>query len=297
MRVLVRNPNSGNRSDSRRAAEIAEKRGFTVRDSNARGETRTIAREVAPDADLVAACGGDGTLNEVVSGVDDAGALDSTELGVVPAGTGNNFARNVGVPDIKTAFDVLDDGDCRSLDLGMADDRIFVNSCVGGLTAESSSKTTPERKRQLGVLAYVLQTLAETRRFEGLQLDVRADDGETVVYQGEAVMLLVGNGRRFPGESFRQADVEDGLLNVVIIERRPAIDYVAAAAADRLLRRDADHLTRVRVPHLQVTHEGDPVQFSLDGEMLTEDDIDLRCRPGAVRFRVGETYRPHPPAQ
>ncbi|WP_255195414.1 diacylglycerol/lipid kinase family protein [Halorarius litoreus] len=299
MRVLVRNPNSGDRETSKRAARLAKKRGFDVRASAARGETRSIAAEAAaePDVTQVVACGGDGTLNEVVRGVADADALADVEIGVVPAGTGNNFAENVGIPNIETAFEVLRRGERRRLDLGWVaeDDRPFINSCVGGLTAESSAKTTPASKKRLGVLAYVLRTLAETRTFEGLKLDVRAGDAGDQVWTGEAIMLLVGNGRRFPGERMRQANMEDGRCNVVIIERRPAMDYLTRGAADRLLRKDATHLTRLKVSRLDVTHDGDPAVFSLDGEIFERNALTLRSRPGAMRFRVGEGYEPTPP--
>ena len=300
VRVLVRNPNSGDRETSRRAKRLATDRGWEVRDSTGPGGTHDLAAAAAADEDVtaVAACGGDGTLNEVVRGVDDAGALDRVELGVVPAGTGNDFADNLGIRGLKAAFDVLESGDSRRLDLGVAtvagDERVFVNSCVGGLTAEASAKTTPERKRRLGPLAYVLSTLAESRRFGGLQLDVRAGPRGDRLWRGEAVMLLVGNGRRFPGERGKQANMEDGLLNAVIFERAPTIDYLASGAADRLLRRDAGYLTRVKVPRLDVTHTGDPARFSLDGEMLRTNELTLRARAGAMRFRVGPRYDPDP---
>lgn len=304
MRVLVRNPNSGDRETSKRAAQLATSRGFDVRNSTAPGETRTLAAEAAGETEVtqVVACGGDGTLNEVVRGVGDADAFDDVELGVVPAGTGNDFADNLGIRGIEHAFNVLADGDLRRLDLGWFEDetRPFVNSCVGGLTAEASAKTTPAAKKRLGVLAYVLRTLAETRSFEGLELDVRAggdgstaDRGETL-WTGQAVMLLVGNGRRFPGERMRQANMEDGLLNVVIIERAPTIDYLSQGAADKLLRRGASHLSRLKVPRLDVRHEGDPVVFSLDGETLERNDLTLRARQGAMRFRVAGSYDPEP---
>jgi diacylglycerol kinase family enzyme len=172
--------------------------------------------------------------------------------------------------------------------------RPFLNSCVWGLTAEASARTKPESKRRLGVLAYVLTTLQHTRSFEGLHLDVRAGPNRDPVWEGEAAMLLIGNGRRFPGEERKQADMEDGRLNVVIIERVPAIDYLSAGAADRLLRRGASHLLRVKVPSL-VVDASEPRQFSLDGELFERRHLEVQARPGAMEFVVGDTYRPHPP--
>lgn len=307
-RALIRNPNSGNRARSRRAAAIAERRGYEVYESAARNETVDLAREVAPETDLLAACGGDGTLNEVVRGVDEADALDDTVLGVVPAGTGNDFADNIGVRSVKHAFDVLDGGEERRLDLGVADapgevaetpddpspPRPFLNSCICGLTAEASAKTSPRLKKRLGVLAYVMATLQHTRSFEGLRLDVRAGPDRDRVWTGEAVMLLIGNARRFPGEERRQANVEDGRLNVVIIENRPALNYLTVGAADRLLRRGGSHLTRVTVPEL-VVDANEPRQFSLDGEMIQRRHLEVRSRPRAMRFKVGDAYDPYPP--
>lgn len=304
-RVLVRNPHSGDRKRTLRAKELAEKRGFDVRDSTGPGKTLTLAREAADEgAEQVVACGGDGTLNEVVRGVDEADRLEQTVLGVVPAGTGNDFADNVGIRGVEHAFEMLDSGRERRLDVGMvqtsngdedADERYrpFLNSCVCGLTAEASARTRPDLKKRLGVVAYVLSTLQHTRQFEGLQLDVRAGPNRDPVWQGEAVMLLVGNGRRFPGEERRQANMEDGLMNVVILEDVPAIDFLSKGAADKLLRRGASHLTRVKVPHL-VVDASKPRQFSLDGEMVERRHLEANSRKGAMRFVVGEAYQPTP---
>ncbi|WP_338729661.1 YegS/Rv2252/BmrU family lipid kinase [Haladaptatus sp. DJG-WS-42] len=293
-RIIVRNPNSGDRKRSKRANEIGEKRGYEVWNSTKKGETHTLAREAAAEADLVVACGGDGTLNEVVRGVAEAEALSDVELGVIPAGTGNDFADNIGIKSVPHAFDVLEKGAVRTLDLGWAADRPFINSCVAGVTAEASAATTPAQKRRLGVLAYVMNTLQKTQAFDGLKIDVRASENGDVLWQGEAIMLLIGNGRRFPGEQMKQANMEDGLMNVVILKRVPTIDYFTQGAVNRLLQRGASHLTRLKVPQLTLTHEGEPVHFSLDGEMLKLNTLSARSRRGAMRFHVGPTYDPAP---
>ena len=295
-RVLVRNPASGDGQASDRARELAVGRGYDVRDSDEPGETVDLAAAAVDEgADLVAACGGDGTLNEVVRGVAECDALDDVRLGVVPTGTGNDFAGNVGVQTVEHAFDVLDDGDVRRLDLGRADGRPFVNSCLGGLPAEASAQTSPTMKRRLGSMAYVLSTLQHVRTFDALRLDIRAGPEEAdPVWAGEAVMLIIANGRNLPGGDLAQSNVEDGLLDVVVIERVPSIDYLTRGAADRLLRRDVEYLTRLRVPSLAITHDGEPVQFSLDGEMIRRARLQVDCLTGAMSFHVGEAYEPDP---
>lgn len=305
--MLVRNPESGDGRQSERARDIAESRGYDVRNSTSGDDARTLAREAAAEgAATIVACGGDGTLNAVVRGVDEAGKLDDVRLGVVPAGTGNDFADNVGIRGVDHAFEVVESGEERRIDIGSvrwtdgssdadagAPD-LFLNSCVCGLTAEASARTTPVAKRRFGVLAYVLSTLQRTRSFEGLELDVRAGADREPAWSGQALMLLVGNGRRFPGEGMQQANMEDGLLNVVVVEHAPALNYLRSGAADALLRRDASHLTCLKVPHL-VVDAATPRQFSLDGEMVEERHLVADCRPGAMRFAVGETYDPSPP--
>lgn len=294
-RIVVRNPQSGDGKRTRQARDIALQRGYEVVDTQGAAHTVELAADAAGRADVVVACGGDGTLNNVVRGVRDADRLEDVALGVIPGGTGNDFADNIGVRDIQHAFEVVETGEERRLDLGVANDLPFLNSCVGGLTAEASARTSSQLKRRLGVLAYVLTTFAIVRSFEALELHVSAGYDRDPVWTGDALMLLVGNGRRFPGEEQRQANMEDGLLNVVIIENRPPLEYLSSGAADRLLRRDATYLTQVKVSHLFVSHVGDPVQFSLDGGLIETNEITADTEAGAMRFLVGPTYDAHPP--
>jgi diacylglycerol kinase family enzyme len=213
---------------------------------------------------------------------------------VIPAGTGNDFADNVGIRGVRHALEVIETGERRRLDIGVANGRPFLNSCVGGLTAESSARTSGDLKRRLGVLAYVLTTFSMVRNFDARELHVTAGPDRDPVWEGDALMLLVGNGRRFPGERMRQANMEDGRLNVVVIEERPALEYLSDGAADRLLRRGSGYTTRMNVSHLQVAHDGDPVRFSLDGAMIETGELVADCDPGAMCFLVGPSYDPNP---
>ena len=293
-RVVVRNPNSGDGKRTRRARDLAVERGWEVVDSEGGEHATELAAEAAERADTVVACGGDGTLNKTVRGVHEAGRLDDVSLGVVPAGTGNDFADNVGIRGVDHAFDVVESGETRRLDLGEVNGRPFLNSCVGGLTAESSARTSRALKRRVGVLAYVLTTLSVAHDFESLSLWVSVGPERDPVWSGEALLLLVGNGRRFPGERMRQANMEDGLVNVVIVRDAPVLDYLSTGAADRLLGRGSSYVTRVKASHLHVTHDGGPVQFSLDGETMVADELTVDSRPGAMQFHVGEGYDPDP---
>ncbi|WP_136717256.1 diacylglycerol/lipid kinase family protein [Halorientalis salina] len=298
-RVLIVNPASGTRSHQDQLSALAAEHGFAVRETEREGHAVDLASEAASEgASVVAAAGGDGTVNEVVEGLVAAGALDAVRFGIVPTGTGNNFAKNVGITGLSQAFEVMERGDERTVDLGFADDRPFLNSCVGGLTAEASRETTPEMKADLGVVAYVLNTVRTAVDFEGTPLHIETGDAGEETWTGNAVLLLVGNGRRFPTRGQAQADMEDGRFDVAIIEDTPGSNLAGLArstALERLLGADADYVTRLKTDRLvvSVTAE-DPATFSLDGEMVTAGELTIETRPAALRLRVGDAYDPHP---
>lgn len=296
-RVLICNPVSGSEDHVDRVLELAREHDFETRVTEGEGDAVRFASDAAADgADLVAAAGGDGTINEVVNGLHEVDERDAA-LAVVPAGTGNNFASNLGVESIDAAFDAIERDERRTIDIGLADDRAFINSCVGGVTAEASGSTTPDEKRALGVLAYVRETIEAAATFEPIPLRVTlADEREgRERWAGEAVFVLVGNARRFTNARRAQANVEDGLFEVTIVEQASLVNLVGEATLERLFDREAEHIVRRRVPSLAVESLGErPVEYSLDGELLETASLELETRPSALAVVVGPGYQPDP---
>lgn len=292
--VVIVNPNSGSGDHVDAIREGSESRGYTVELTGAEGEAVDLARAAARGgASTVVAAGGDGTVNEVVRGIDHADALDRVTFGVVPVGTGNNFAKNIGIPDAETAFAVLEDGERRRIDLGRADGNLFVNSCIAGLTADSSGETSVEMKNRLGVLAYVITTLRSVPDFESLRLAVEISGAEA--WTGEAICVLIGNGRRFTTAGGAQANMEDGLLDVTIIEDVSALDLMSDTVGEQLLGRDAEHVVHSQASALDITiRNPKSVRFSLDGEIVQRKRLTVGVEPGALTVAVGETYDPDP---
>ena len=291
---LVYNPLSGNAEHTDEIYDYADEYGITVHETSESGDAIKFARE--SDADCLGAAGGDGTLHEVVRGLYEADALDSTVVGVVPTGTGNNFAGNVGVEGIEAGFETLVGGETRAVDLGIANRRPFVNSAIAGLTADASSETTSEMKDSLGVLAYVVNTVRTATDFDGLPLEIETAAGDDS-WSGDAAFVLVGNGRRFPVEGRTQANMEDGRFEITVIEDRPTGQLVGEATIRRVLGSDTANITRLESPSLSISvREGDPGTFSLDGEMLSARELDIDVDPGALSLRVGDGYEPDPPA-
>ena len=297
-RVLVLNPASGDGDHVDEVVDLGDEHGFDVRKTAEPGDAMRFARECAPDAGLIAAAGGDGTVNAVVNGLVAADALETTTVAVVPAGTGNNFATNVGVRGIDHAFTVIEDGRRRSIDIATANDRVFINSCVGGLTAEASSETSAASKAELGVLAYVKNTLETVSGFDSLPLRVQTVSGSngvrTRAWEGEAMFVLVGNCRRFTGARTAQANVEDGLLEVTIVADASATDLLRDAALEGLFDRESDHIVQRRTPSLVIESRRDAIEYSLDGEMLEAETLSLETGPRSLSIAVGEGYQPDP---
>jgi diacylglycerol kinase family enzyme len=333
-RVLVLNPVSGTGDHVAEVRSRAADHGFEVRATEGEGDAIEFAREAAAaGASVVAAAGGDGTLNEVVRGIAAADRLDDVRFGVVPAGTGNNFAENVGVREIAHAFQIIEDGETREIDLGEANGGVFLNSCIAGLTADASAETDSEMKSRLGVLAYVLTTLRRLSEFDGMSLRVDAEgvvdravepdgvdtasdangsdpasdanggaqtpdaNGRGQSWDGTALLVLIGNARRFPQPGGgTQANVEDGLLDVTIVEGAPMGNALRENPVQRLLRGGEATITRLQTPSLSIEAlDDEPVQFSLDGEIVSTADLDVSTRRRSLSLFVGDGYDPDPP--
>ncbi|SFR36372.1 diacylglycerol/lipid kinase family protein [Halogeometricum limi] len=295
---IVLNPDSGSADHAERVRSLAAERGYTVRETRKAGDAATFVSEaVSEGVTRIAACGGDGTVHNVVDGLGRADALGEVTLGVLPGGTGNDFADNIGVESIDHAFELLESGETRRLDLGVADDELFTNSCIAGLTAQTSAETESEMKQRFGRLAYVVAGLQTVREFEPLRVEIDAEGAsgtDAERWSGEALAILVGNARRFTGAG-GQANVEDGLFEVTIVEEMPTSEMLTEAAVQRFFGGETDRVTHLRSDRLRVTsHEREQIEFSLDGEMREHHDLSMTVRPKALAVVVGERYDPSP---
>ena len=295
-RRLVLNPTSGRGSHVERAHELADDHGFTVVETEYAGHaTELVEQAVADGVDLLAVCGGDGTIHEVAQGLVAADALDEVTLAVIPAGTENFLARDLGIDDLAKGFEVAERGETRRLDLGFAGDEPFVLSAIAGLPADASAAATHERKRSLGPAAFVVAGIEQALSFDGLRVEMDAiSDGEEREWSGEVLAVLVGNVRKFAEEG-GQANAEDGLLEVTIVEQMPPQNAVAEAIEQRVFQQETPHVTELLAQELRFESlDGEEITFSLDGEIRRFEAVELGVRPGALRVRVGEEYDPNP---
>jgi YegS/Rv2252/BmrU family lipid kinase len=240
------------------------------------GDARRLAAEAVGDGfDVIAAAGGDGTVNEVLNGIGDAGGFGRTRFGVLPLGTVNVFARDLKIPlRLEYAWDVLRRGRERILDVpqvefsqnGGAKKQYFIQLAGAGLDARAIELVDWSHKKKIGPLAYLVAGLKALREKKPQIRAVQNSQSTNSSYDGE--LILIGNGKLYGGEFriFPQADFNDGLLDVCII---PRTDF------GTLLRCAPDLLLRLKLPEGAVERfraasfelSGDATAaFQLDGE-------------------------------
>ena len=237
------------------------------------GDARRLAAEAIGEGyDLIAAAGGDGTINEVLNGLGDApDGFARARLGVLPLGTINVFAREIGLPlRIEPAWATLQRGREIRLDLpcveflanGVRRRQYFIQLAGAGLDARTIELVTRTLKRKLGPLAYVVAGL-KALRGRPPKITVRGG-GQSAT--GE--LVLIGNGRFYGGplEIFPGANLCDGLLDLCVLPRANWLTLLRCAPG-LLARRKlpANAVQRFSAPTFELTSD-DAVAFELDGE-------------------------------
>jgi len=250
-----------------------------------RGHAAELATQaVAQGARIVLAWGGDGTINEIGSIV----AGTSSALGIVPAGSGNGFAAELGVPwHPPDAIDVVIHGRDRLVDAGELDGRLFFNIAGIGFDAavaeEFNARGTIGNR---GMGPYVRIGIRQTFRYRASTYRVTLD-GEPFV--SNALVIAFANGREY-GNRIRmapQALVDDGKLEAVVVEDRGS--WSRLWAGRHLALGSADKAARVMVRSIEsarIETDGE-ILYHLDGEVgRARGAVTIRVRPRVLKVRV-----------
>ncbi len=252
-----------------------------VRPTESAGHGATIAREEADDdVDVVVAAGGDGTANEVARGLLDAPG--DTALGLLPLGTANLLARDLGVPfdPTQAAITVLD-GKTAPYDVADADGRTFL-CCLGvGFDAHVVHALSTARRGHIGFASYAGPILRAFRGYSFPRFQVTAEDGT----EESAVMALFLNGRSYAGFFVPSpgARADDGLLDAVLMlhgGRRDLARWIVHARRGTLP--DARGVRLVRSASFRVD-AAEPLPYQVDGDVGAETPVAILTRPAALR--------------
>jgi YegS/Rv2252/BmrU family lipid kinase len=238
---------------------------------------------VAARAALVCAWGGDGTVNEVARAVAGTG----TALGIVPSGSGNGLARELGLPwDPTQALGVALGRRERVIDAGDIEDRLFVNLAGIGLDAHVAARFNARPRGPRGLWPYVAIGTRELLRYRAREYAIRVG-GET--WRERALVIVCANARQYGGGVVvaPTARPDDGHLDLVVVAERPPL--VALRDALHLFRGTLDRAPGVRTARVTTVEIAgpEPILFHVDGEAVTGGPIvTVRVRPAALRVRV-----------
>ena len=282
--ALLTNPTAGKGKGARSAA-IALPRlreaGFHVRSLTGRDadEARDLARACVDDGvESLVVCGGDGMVHLAVQVL----AGSPTSLGVIPAGTGNDVARYLGIPrsDPQRAADVVVGSRVRTIDLARTGSTYFVTVMAAGfdsLVNERANKMAWPK----GQMRYNLATLAELRVFEPLPYTLELDGR---VERLDAMLVAVGNGPSFGGglRITEGAEIDDGMLDVVVIRSMSKTDLVRSYP--RLFTGSISQIPQYehhRVRSVTVAAPG--IVAYADGERIGSLPLTVDVAPDALR--------------
>jgi diacylglycerol kinase (ATP) len=253
------------------------------------GDAARFARQAVHDGcELIIAAGGDGTLNEVINGV--ARNASRVCIGLVPLGTGNDFARSLQLPvTIAENIDILRRGKRRSIDLvRVRSDRVryFINVSAGGFSGLVDEKLTPDLKKTWGPLAYVRSAAAALSELHAYRTEVELDDGERL--DVELYNIIVANGAYVAGglPVAPESDPGDGLLDVILIPKRSTGEMlllVAQIVLGNHLR--SESIIFRRTPRLRVRSQPG-MWFNADGELVGNEPATFEIIPHAIQFVV-----------
>nr|ACO70912.1 diacylglycerol kinase catalytic region [uncultured Verrucomicrobiota bacterium] len=280
--LIILNPAA--RSEKARSTwkEIQKFASVTTRLTSAPGDARALAAwAVEKGFRAVVAAGGDGTINEVVNGL----AGSDVTLGVLPVGTMNVFAAELGLPgDLKAAWQVVREGITRKVDLARANDQYFIQLAGVGLDAQALQETTWESKRSFGPLSYLVSAAQIAARVPP-RLLVEAEGIER-----EGSFVLVGNGRYYGTRLafFKDAKVDDGKLDVLIFKNLGYLD-IARYLGTILMgihteQKDVEYFQTKRA----IVRCDRPVPVEVDGEVATESPVTFRISSRKLRVFVPE---------
>ena len=231
--------------------------------------------------ELTVIAGGDGTVNYVVNCMKQ---LDlDLPIGVIPAGTANDFAGALGMSkDPLTAARQIAGGVIERVDCGLANTLYFVNIFSFGLFTTTSQRTSDARKHRYGKLAYLLEGIKELRRMHDIPLHITAD-GQLI--DVNALITLIFNGETAGGFRLaRRSSVCDGLFDCLLLERRSFL-FSCWTMLRYLLGGNPRAITKLQAARIEITSVvQEPTDA--DGQQGVHFPISLRCLAGALAVQV-----------
>ena len=284
--LLILNGKGAGNDDLREAITTLREEGFdiAVRVTFEKGDgDRYVKEAIALQAETVVAGGGDGTINEVATALAASSADHRPVLGILPLGTANDFATSVGIPEeMEPALRLAIQGKASTIDLARVNqDYYFINMATGGFGTRITTETPEKLKSALGGVSYFIHGLM---RMDTLKPDTCEISGPDFAWQGDALVIGIGNGRQAGGGQrlCPSALINDGRLDVSIVtaqELLPTLLHSLTGDDDNpgIVTTQLESLT-IRSPH--------EMTFNLDGEPLSGREFVIEVMAGALSCRL-----------
>lgn len=288
---LVDSPGSG---DGRRDADVwlahLREQGLTdVRVCELDDDNPWLSEVTAEDC--LMAAGGDGSVNAVAQCCLGTGAT----LAILPSGTANDFARNLGIPmEPARAAALVVQGSARKVDVACWGEKIFLNVAHIGLGTLPSRQASSPTKKTLGRFSYVATLMKQLRAQRGFHGRIRTDQS---ALEGRWLSVAVATGAYFGGgHEIPEASADDGLLDVIVVKPRPWMQLLFAFLMVRLSGRTPRRTSTVIQIKGQWCHleTRQPKTVTIDGDVAGKTPFEARCQPGALKVigrRVVHTGR------
>jgi YegS/Rv2252/BmrU family lipid kinase len=277
--LVVANPISGRGQGTRAAEELAAglRRWGTPTDvffTGARGDAFTHLRTLAEPVDLVVAVGGDGTVREVLDGLVDP----ATPVGVLPLGTANVLATELGLPrDVHHALEILERARPRPVDVATVNGRLSLLMTGVGIDALAVREVERRRHGPITKLTYVGAVLRALRGYRAPRLTVSLDD------EGEphrAGFVIVANTVNYGGTIRLASDarMDDGLLEVYLFPTGRVLQLAAAFVRGLLGHLPGGAVQVRRARSVRISSE-EPVPYQVDGDLGGETPVEIDVAP------------------
>jgi diacylglycerol kinase (ATP) len=288
--VIIANPISGgfphHNHDYAETLAFLQGQGWQVElwPTDGPGAAQKLARlAVEQKVAMVIAAGGDGTINEVIQGL----AGSETALGVLPTGTVNVWAREMGIPlDSAKAREILVHGQTRRIDLGQVNGRYFLLMVGVGFDGEVAQAVERKPLKRLGVLGYILAALWFGPGYAGFPLTLRVDDADAV--RTRALQIIIGNTQLYGGalKFTWLARCDDGLLDLCVVHKRGWLGRWVVLR-DFALKHERRRLwVRYNTFKKIVIETKDPVAIQVDGDPAGYTPATFEVAPGALKVIV-----------
>lgn len=301
LKIIV-NPSAGRFKNSlhlRKLQKYLRNRGVTnhIVFTREPGDAIKAARKVSDEGyDAVAICGGDGTLREVIAGV----IGKNIPIGIIPLGTGNVIAADLGIPkDPFKACDLIIRGRTRKIDVGKNGDSYFMIAAGAGYDCEVVAQVDLQIKQKVGRLAYIASAIKLLRKYKPIRFKVESD-----IFNGtiKAIAIVVANSPRYGGyfSLKKEAKIDDGLLDVIVIKGRGWFDilriFTRVLVKSKLTPYD---IFTFRSKKVRLESEREGVSFHNDSDVagelpqsfeVIEEGVSIYI-PGNNRRRNGPRYR------